>query len=244
VFGALKPALLPPVGLLLPLILGLFLLPRWRRLGLAISGASALLLLVLALPVTGSLMSRGLEANLPRVPPPTDPPQAVVILSAEARAVDARRQRYEPGPLTWERLVPGTQLARQARLPILVTGGAMRPGAPSLAEVMARSAADTLGAPVRWIEPRARDTWENAAFSARILHDAGIRRVYLVSHAWHLRRAIAAFARFGIAATAVPVRPYVMHDAGWEDFLPSIAGWTASYHALHEWIGLFYYALR
>ena len=43
--------------------------------------------------------------------------------------------------------------------------------------------------------------------TASILQEAGIQRVYLVTHAWHMRRALLAFHRFGITATPAPVRP-------------------------------------
>jgi uncharacterized SAM-binding protein YcdF (DUF218 family) len=43
---------------------------------------------------------------------------------------------------------------------------------------------DDFQVPVRWEEGRSADTWQNAEFSARILHQAGISRVYLVTHSW------------------------------------------------------------
>ncbi len=240
----LKILLVPPVSLLLLALVGLVLALRWRRLGWTLSALGTVGLLVLAMPVTGGLLMALLEADLPRTAAPTAPPEAVVILSAEARAVDAARTRYEPGPLTWERLIAGARVARQARLPVLVSGGVMQTGAPSLAEVMARGLGEHLNAATRWQETRSRDTWENAEYSAAILRAAGIQRVYLVSHAWHLRRAVAAFARFGITATAVPVRMHAWPLLTVEDFVPTTAGWTNSGNALHEWIGIAWYRLR
>lgn len=246
--GLLKSLALPPGSLILVVLAGLLLGLRWRRLGWGISFASALAMLVLSMPVTGALMMAALSADLPRTPPPTDLPAAVVILSAEARAVDAARTHFEPGPLTWERLLAGAQIARTSRLPVLVSGGAIRPGGalngPTLAGVMAASLALYLNQPPRWRDELSRDTWENARYSAEILKANGITSVYLVSHGWHLRRATRAFRHFGITVTAIPVRADPWPEFYLEDFVPSLSGWTASSYGLHEWIGELYYATR
>lgn len=246
--GLVKALVLPPISLLLLIIAGLLLGLRWRRVGWGLSFAAALAMLVLAMPFTGALLIAGLSDDLPRTPPPTDLPMAVVILSAEARPQDVAGTRFEPGPLTWERLLAGARIARQARLPILVSGGPVRSGHspedPTLAGVMAVSLTQVLNLPPRWQEARSRDTWENARFSAEILKMNGITSVYLVSHGWHLRRAIAAFRHFGITVTAVPVRPDPWPRFQLEDFVPSLSGWKASFYGLHEWIGGLYYTLR
>jgi uncharacterized SAM-binding protein YcdF (DUF218 family) len=243
-FGALKAIVLPPVSLLLLILAGLLLGLRWRRAGWSLSFVAALAMLVLAMPVTGAALMASLSTDLSRTPPPTNLPAAVVILSAEARAVDRSHTRYEPGPLTWERLLAGVQIARTSRLPILVSGGPIRSEGATLAGVMANSMALLFNLPPRWQENRSRDTWENARFSAEILKENGIHSVYLVSHGWHLHRATIAFNHFGITVTAVPVRPDPWPGLSLDEFVPSLSGWTASFYGMHEWIGSLYYTLR
>jgi len=260
----IKALILPPVSLLLLVLFGLLLSLRWRRTGWVLSMGAALAMLVLAMPITGALLMAGLAADLPRTPPPTNLPAAVVILSAEARPLDAARTVFEPGPLTWERLIAGGRIARISRLPILVSGGPIDGGpidsgpinggsinggrggedAPTLAGTMATALTQLLNLTPRWQETRSRDTWENARYSAEILRSNGIASVYLVSHGWHLRRAILAFRHFGITATAVPVRPTPWPSVRTQDFIPSLGGWTASFYGMHEWIGEIYYAMR
>jgi uncharacterized SAM-binding protein YcdF (DUF218 family) len=109
---------------------------------------------------------------------------------------------------------------------------------------MARSLHDEFGITVRWVEPAAANTWENAQFSAAMLHAAGINSVYLVSQAWHIRRAVMAFARFGIATTPAPLRFERTPRFTLDEFFPRITAMRSSYFALHEWIGCAYYALR
>ena len=53
------------------------------------------------------------------------------------------------------------------------------------------------------LEPRSMNTWQNAQFSAPLLHGYRAQRVLLVSSAIHLRRASLYFAHFGIVATPV-----------------------------------------
>ena len=45
----------------------------------------------------------------------------------------------------------------------------------------------------RWIEDAALTTWDNARLSAPLLKAQNIRRIVLVTHAWHLRRAVPLF---------------------------------------------------
>ena len=99
VLTLLKGLVVPPISLLVLLLLGLLLAVRWRRLGWWITAASAAGLLVLAMPVTGAILLAALEADLPRRVDPAALPEAVVILSAEARAVDPARAHYDPGPI-------------------------------------------------------------------------------------------------------------------------------------------------
>lgn len=243
-FGFLKALALPPISLLLIALGGLLMSLRYRRLGWCISFLATSSVVALAMPVTGAVLLASLSADLPRTAPPDNLPTAVVILSAEARAANAARTRFEPGPLTWERILAGVQVARTSRLPILVAGGPINPNGPTLAAVMAVALTQILNTPPRWQEQRSRDTWENARYSAEILKANGITSIYVVSHGWHLRRAAIAFRHFGIQVTVVPVRPDPGPEFHLEDFVPSLSGWTASFYGLHEWIGGLYYQFR
>ena len=109
---------------------------------------------------------------------------------------------------------------------------------------MVRSLQDDFGVPVRWEEDNSYDTWENAEYSARILHDAGISRIYLVTHFWHMRRAMIAFRHFGLEVTPAPVRPSLPLPLSPLFLVPRVSAWDTSYLALHEWSGLLYYSLR
>jgi uncharacterized SAM-binding protein YcdF (DUF218 family) len=228
--------LVPPVNLA-ALALLLLLLGRRR-----LAAAALVLLLLLALPAVAGPLLVSLETGL-TAPPGTPPPQAIVILGGDVRQI-AGAPATEVGALSLARLRGGAALARATHLPILVTGGVVgdRDG-PPVATVMAASLAADFATPARWVEPRAHDTWQNARFAAAMLHDAGIGSVYVVTDAWHMRRALIAFAGTGLAVTPAPLpRDRLRLRAG--SFVPQAGAWRISYFALHEWLGCAWYELR
>jgi uncharacterized SAM-binding protein YcdF (DUF218 family) len=196
------------------------------------------------MPVAGGLLMIALERDLPLTPPPTSPPQAIVILGGDVVLGSSRTAAVNLGPISLERLQAGAALARRTGLPILVSGGSLREGEAPLAALMADSLVHDFQVSARWVEAGSLDTWENAHLSAAILHEQGIRSIYVVTQAWHERRAIMAFADTGITVTAAPPRLDRLRAPLAANFVPDVAGWQESYYALHEWIGCVYYALR
>jgi uncharacterized SAM-binding protein YcdF (DUF218 family) len=234
---------LSPVFLVLVAFIGL-LIGRRRRGFMLLAWIGILALLVLSIPVIGSSILIALERNLPLAPPPDAPPQAIVILAGDIERDGAPAVPPEPGLSSLERMRAGAALFRRTGLPILVSGGPLYEGEPSLAAVMADGLVHDFQVPVRWIEPVSRDTWENAQMSAAIVRQQGIGSIYVVTQAWHMRRAIMAFAAVGIVATAAPTRFDHLPTPLVAAFVPNARGWRDSYIALHEWIGGAYYALR
>ena len=100
------------------------------------------------------------------------------------------------------------------------------------------------GIPVRWSEEGSRTTFENAEFTARLLKADHISSAIIVTHAWHLPRAIWSFERVGIHAIPWPVAKRTVRSADISDFLPSVSGLTQAFYNLHELMGLAYYRLR
>lgn len=234
--------LLPPLNLLLVGGLGLLLLARRPRLGKALVFVALAGLWLLSTPLVAA---RFLDSLAP-------PFQALDGSEAEAIVIlggGRVRDSLEYGgdtvkTFTLERLRHGARLARQLRKPVLVTGGAPEGEGVPEAQLMRALMRDEYRQPVRWMEARSRNTRENAYYSAEILTRAGVRRIYLVSHAWHLARAMPEFERAGL--TVVPAGTgYKRHGtAELFDFIPNAQALQNSYLASHEWIGLLWYRLR
>lgn len=229
--------LLPPASLA---VLALLLILSGRR-GRLPAGFVLMLLIGLGLPIVATALLNSLAPPLSADTSPS--PAAIVILSADAIRVQDPNA-LEPGPLTLDRTRAGAALARRTGLPVLVSGGELPELHMTLAAMMALSLREDFGLDARWQENRSRDTWENAEFSASILREAGIKRIYLVTHDWHMRRSLLAFRHFGLDPVPVSVRPPFTPPLSWRRFVISPNSWFNSYIAIHEWVGLAYYATR
>jgi uncharacterized SAM-binding protein YcdF (DUF218 family) len=194
------------------------------------------------MPFFGGTLLVALEQGL--TADATEKPGAIVILTADIDRFAGDDPGFAPGRLTLDRERAGSILFRRVQLPVLVTGGVLRAGDPPIAMVTAQSLRDDFQIPVRWTENRSRDTWENAEYSAAMLRANNISSIYLVTHAWHMRRALLAFHHFGIHVIPAPVQIDRYPDLSPADLMPSVRGWVVTYYAVHEWLGYVAYALR
>jgi uncharacterized SAM-binding protein YcdF (DUF218 family) len=242
--GVITGFVLSPVFLVLLALIGLLIARRFHRSGMLLSWCGVCGALILAVPLIGGTMLIALEQNLPVTPPDDAPPQAIVVLAADIMRDGAAREPPQPGLLSLERLRAAAAVFHRTGLPILISGGPLYEGDASLATVMAYTMVHDFQVPVRWEEDVSRDTWENAHMSATILRAQGISSIYLVTHAWHMRRAIRAFADTGITVTAAPTRLDYLPNSWAKALVPDSSAWRLSLYALHEWIGSLYYALR
>jgi uncharacterized SAM-binding protein YcdF (DUF218 family) len=144
-----------------------------------------------------------------------------------------------------ERLRYAVWLGRETGLPIGFSGGRGH-GAddgPSEAEIAQRIAEREFGRRLQWIETTSRDTNQNAINSLRLLKELGYERIVLVTHGFHMQRAVANFeraaSRAGQPLTIVPA-PMGMSvfagppDTGW---MPGSEGLEFTRIVLHEWLG-------
>jgi uncharacterized SAM-binding protein YcdF (DUF218 family) len=235
---------LPPTGFVVLIVIGLLMRGTWRRTGRRLIWASMILLILFGMPVISDSLLLALASGLPMTPPADHPPQAIVVLGAEVIRAHNEKLGIRPGLLTLDRLRAAAVLYRRTGLPILVTGGTTQPNTAPVGLVMEESLTDDFQTPPRWVEANSVDTWENARFSADVLHAEGITSVYVVTHSWHMRRAILAFQEFGLTATAFPVSLDDPLGPDVSDFLPRASGWQSGYYAIHEWIGYAWYKLR
>jgi uncharacterized SAM-binding protein YcdF (DUF218 family) len=97
--------------------------------------------------------------------------------------------------------------------------------------------------PLRWTEDRSSDTVENGMYTVPMLQEAGIRRIVLVTHDFHQRRAIRAFRhgaeRTGQSLEILPAPVGVFPPYEWQlrDWLPGGTGIQSSFLWVRELFG-------
>lgn len=243
--------LLPPFSLFLAMLAGWLLRRRRPRAGKALGYGALAALLVLCTGAGARLLARPLEnLTAPLAPDAALQAQAIVVLAAGNRR---HAPEYgdldggnEPDDIALARLRYGAHLQHRSGLPVLVSGGNADPanGVAPKAEVMARVLRDDFRTPVQWVEPASATTADNAVNSARLLRQAGVRRIVLVTDAMHMPRAQRAFERAGLAVAAAPTMFRAWGPLSAFSFLPSANALQTSYYASHEWIGLAWYRLN
>jgi len=258
--------LLTPPGIIIVLLLLTFLgYLRNYWLGTAMLGFSTFALVALSIPLTAHWLLHDLQsyAKPPELVPMAergpqaslfvpknslnDPPGAIVVLGAN-RYPDAPEYNYEDtvGALGLERLRYAAVLQRKTGLPILVSGGA--PGGETTAEAdhMKAVLTDEFKANVKWLERQSRNTAENARFSQAVLADAKIHHVYLVTHAWHMRRAARSFESAGIKVTPAPTG-FISQEHNTQlvnNYLPSGWGLYLTGLAIRERLAFAWYDIK
>lgn len=245
-YSLAKALLLPPTGLFLLILLGLF---WWRHImGRALILIATLSLLILSFPIVSHKLMEPLEPYPALTPADLRHPdaQAIVLLSA-GRYTDALEYGGDSiGPISLQRTRYAAWLQRRTGLPLIVTGGPADEQ-PPVGRLMVQVLEQEFRVPVAAVEEQSHTTWENAAFTIPILERLGINRILLVSSAWHLPRAVWAFEHHGLKVTPAPtVFEHRDFSDGLqpEDFYPDIKALQRSYYAIHEYIGRLWYTLR
>lgn len=198
--------LLPPVPFLVLMFIGGRMM--FRRRGLAwflmligaagIWGSSTLIvgegLLRLMMPPLRALGPADL-AQLKRAP--ASPKTAIVVLGGGRDLYAPEYGMSNLSTISMDRLRYALWLGRETGLPVAFSGG-LGPGAPegpTEGEIAARIAAREFGRPLQWVEGTSRDTGENASRTLALLGPEGIERIVLVTHDYHMARALNAFDR-------------------------------------------------
>ena len=179
--AVLKAVVLPPTGLLLLSALGLTVSARFARFGRVLACTGVVLLLAISMPVVAGYLTEFVETAVPFDLAKAREAGAIVILGSGIRRNAPEYGGDTLGTRTLERVRYGARLARLLGLPVLVSGGTVLAGEPEAA-LMRDSLENEFGVKVRWSEDRSRTTHENAASTAELLRQAGIRRIVLVAH--------------------------------------------------------------
>ncbi|MCW8906941.1 MAG: YdcF family protein [Sedimenticola sp.] len=242
----LKTLILPPGILILLGLLGLFMARRLLGRLLVLVTLAALYLfstpffaqqLMGSLQVVGALTEAQIGAS---------DAQAIVVLGAGRReAAPEFGDRDTVNALALERLRYAAWLSRKSGLPVIPSGGKPMSDGPSEAAMGRQILEQEFGVKVLAIEDRSRTTREQALLLADLLEKRGIRRIMLVTHAWHMLRALDVFEGAGIDTQPAPTGfvPSGSSRSAYSDWLPDAGALRNSYFALHEHLGRWWYRL-
>ena len=252
--GMPRDLMLPPGSLFLVILAGLLIWWRWPRTGRTVAGAGLLALAFLCTTGGARLFVAPLERQTTALMAPEKAgAQAIVVLAAgQLENAPEYGQRAIPDYIALARLRYAAHLYRRTGLPVLVSGGngdadvdldpAKREYAK--ADAMAVALTHDFDVPVRWIEPRSRDTLENANYSAAMLRADGIKRVLLVTDAMHMPRSRAVFQRAGLEVVDAPTQFFSNQPTSYRSWIPTAEGMRQSWYAVYELLGIAWYRER
>jgi uncharacterized SAM-binding protein YcdF (DUF218 family) len=228
----LKSMILPPAGPLLLAILGLILIRRRPRLARACLALGIGSLWLLSMPLVSDALEGAAESYPPLDLQSAVGAQAVVILGGGGqRELAPEYGGAAAEPVLLERLAYGAYVARKTGLPVLVTGYGIE--AVAMRATMLRN----FQIDPRWVDDRAHDTFENARNSMQLLGADAVKRIVLVTHATHMRRAAHEFTAAGAEVVAGPVGLRAPRNLGLSRFLPDPEALLRSHAAIYEMLG-------
>ena len=244
----LKFWLLPPMLNILLIMLGLLLLARYRRLGIACCATGLLSLLLLSIPqfsnglLQSTEVAKALDAKHERL----QSADAIVVLGAGHLEFAAEYGDAQPSHDGVARLSYAAYLHRVTGLPLMLTGGQPAGSEHVHAQVLARYLQRNYGLMPRWIEGRSRTTEENAINAAAVLLPQQLGTVLLVTQSMHMRRSIHLFEAAGFNVIPAPTElSFASSPAAqaWR-WIPTTTAPHNSSMVIHEILGYWWYRLR
>lgn len=244
----LPPLLFPPGLSLWLLLLGIWL-ARGRRARLVL--AAALLLLVApATPLCSDALMRSLEDRYPLKAAAASPAaDAIVVLGGGTTG----RTPEQPEPqisASGGRLLHALRLYKAGRAPLLLlSGDGLSPGDSEASQM--RQILSEWGVPdgAMLLEERSRNTHENAVEVVALARARGLRRLLLVTSAYHIRRAEALFRHEAAGALEIIPAPTGRFSAYRRPFwllnvIPEAGAMGVTVLALREHLGLLVYKAK
>jgi uncharacterized SAM-binding protein YcdF (DUF218 family) len=190
-----------------------------------------------SLCITGPVESEYLGETLPA----NIQPCAVVVLGSGFSYND-NGSPVAPSAFALERVVCGIKAAERYRCPLIFAGGDVYGNnGGTEAKIMYDTAKELGWHGKTFLEDKSRTTKENILNSAQILDKIGCKNVILVTSAFHMRRAVAAAAKYMPNIKIFPYTSARLTRAGFHgasDLLPDAFSLMTSCLGIKERVGL------
>lgn len=238
---ALEALFLPPSGLITLGIIGLLF--GFTKSGRQLLGISMLLLYLMSTSYVSAWMNSRLTHQYPAVDPALlksdDAPQALVVLGGGYYGESVEYGNTAIGPFFAERIRYAAWLAKQSELPVIVSSG--KSDAPAAVRILK----EEYGVENVTHESKSWTTDDNASNLRQLLKEQEVGKIGVITHAWHMPRAMWSLESYEIDATALPMGLlYKMPAMGdYNSWLPSMASLVRSRNVMHEFFGLLWYQM-
>ena len=237
---AIDALLLPPGLFFVLAITGMLL--AFTRFGRFLIFTSMLSLYLLSTPWIASRLISPLEEQYPATTPQfvrESGAQALVLLGGGYFGESVEYADTAIGPYFAERLRYTAWLANQTGLPVIISSG--KSDAPAAARILkAQYGVDTIA-----VDDRSWNTLDNARNTALLLKQFDYHRIAVITHGWHMPRAMWSFSEAGIEGLAAPMG--LTHSSSQPDkvrsWYPYSIALLRSDKAIHEYAGLMWYRI-
>lgn len=238
---------------ILLILVGLWLMRRWRRLGLSLIVLGCLSLYLFSTKWFSTQLLRSVEVypvlsydqHASVEQQIRARPTAIVMLGSSHTGFVPEYGTSQLDVSAILRVNYAVWLAKKLNLPVLATGGSSSGNKIAHAIAVAEYTAEHLNFELRWQESRARTTYENASLSKTMLAEDGIDQIILVSQSFHMRRAVALFEAQGFEVIPAAVdysQPWTAGNI--HAWIPTLSAYEDSYRALHEHLGWWWYSIK
>lgn len=197
-------------------------------------------------PFCADWLFQGLQQPFPLQPMTAIPKaEAILVLGGLAEGPADRPDTVDYAD-SIERALYARHLFLADKAPLLLISGGSAPGWRPEAEIIADLLVD-LGVPRTALltESKSRNTRQNALFSQVMLQERQMKRVLLVTSAYHMQRAQATFRALGVEVIPAPTDHHLTADEFPSmNWLPKAEALEHSTRALKEYLGWVVYRLR
>lgn len=223
----------------------LLMATRWKRIGIGMAATSLTLLAAAGILPVGDLLGRPLENRFPQWDGHGGAPHGIIVLGGNISSGLSRDHGEAVTFSDGARILAMLKLARaypEARV-VYSGGDASLFGNKSAEASFVGPLLDSFGVPSNRVtlEPRSRNTAENADFTKALIKPNPGERWLLVTSAQHMPRAVGCFRKVGFPVEAYPVGWRIEKQSdllGLKTFSERLARLDS---AAYEWIGLLAY---
>ena len=236
--------ILPPGSIILLGVLALLVIFSTRRFRGRLLFFTLFLLWILSTPWFAFLLLEQLQKPFsPLTEIPADADVIVLLGGGHRQGRNEFGGTTMPNSFALERAHYAAYLAQKTALPIIVLGGISMEGGESEASILNKVLQNQFGIRNVLLEERSLNTQENAEFAKHVMRENGFNRPLVVTHYWHMSRAIDWFRYYGVHAYAAPTARYraASTERKFWQWVPQARSLYYSNIALHEYLGKLHY---